>query len=125
MSMHDSPVDRPPDAHRGSERRAAVRYLSSEEYMSLQNSCKPVSRAAESSWQAYVHDLSTGGMGLRVTRRFEPGTLLRVDLHATDARPAHTVLVRVVRAMPQEDDSWMLGCAFIHKLTDTDLLGML
>ena len=80
MSKPDAPAGKPLAEPSGADRRAAIRYSSSEEYLSLENSCRPLTAPRNETWQAWVRDFSTGGIGLAVTRRFEPGTLLTVEL---------------------------------------------
>jgi hypothetical protein len=55
-------------------------------------------------------------------RRFEPGTLLTVELPAEDGRSAYTVLACVVHVRSQTDGTWALGCSFSRELSDDDLV---
>jgi hypothetical protein len=112
----------------GSERRVSVRYPSSDEYARLVNSCRALNAPQDETWEAHVRDFSTTGIGLRVDRRFEPDTLLMVDLHdLPEGTPDHTrtLLVRVARVTPHDDGTWILGCSLMHKLTEADLLALL
>lgn len=110
----------------GPERRASIRYPSSVESFSPESYCRPVAAAfLEDTWQAIVRDFSTGGIGLVVNRRFEPGTVLAVDLQDSEQTTRSTLLVRVVRVTEQGPDFWLLGCAFTRKLTDAELLTLM
>jgi PilZ domain len=113
-------------AKSGAERRASIRYPCDPESFGPENSCRPITVARKSeSWSAIVRDLSTGGAGIVVNRRFEPGTLLSVDLQDAEKTSNRTLLVRVVRITKEGKDSWLLGCAFTHKLTDAELLTLM
>lgn len=110
----------------GAERRAAVRYPCDPESFGADNSCRPITVARKSeSWAAVVRDVSTGGVGIVVNRRFEPGTLLSVDLQDADKTSNRTLLVRVVRLTQEGKDSWLHGCAFTNKLSESDLLSLM
>lgn len=111
-------------APRGADRRAAVRYPCSEDGFGLDNSCRPIGTERTEAWAACVRDLSTGGMGLILNRRFEPGTLLVVDLQDAEQAAHRTLLVRVAR-VHKEGQIWLLGCEFIHKMTEQELLALM
>jgi hypothetical protein len=64
-------------------------------------------------WSAVIRDASSAGLDLVVARRFEPGAELAVDLPGGDGGEAYAVLTKVVRAKPQKDGSWLLGCEFV------------
>ena len=109
----------------GIERRASIRYPCSEDGFGIENSCRPLGTKKSESWSATVRDLSTGGMGLLVNRRFEPGTVLTVELHESDDTNMRLLLVRVVRVLQQERTSWLLGCEFPSKMTEAELLTLM
>ncbi len=109
----------------GSERRAAVRYPCSPENFSPDNSCRPITARKNEAWTATVHDVSTSGVGIVVNRRFEPGTLLSVELQDVEQTVNRNLLVRVVRLTRGEGDSWLLGCAFTSKLSESELLALM
>jgi hypothetical protein len=109
----------------GAERRASVRYPCSEENFSSDNSCRPITARKNEAWAATVRDLSTGGVGIVVNRRFEPGTLLSVELQDSEQTVNRNLLVRVVRVLEQGEGRWLLGCAFTNKLSDADLLTLM
>ncbi len=72
---------------KGVERRVAVRYPSEREA-----SCLPVARTKEKSWSAKLQDISATGICLKASRRFEPGTLLMIELCQPDQRIPRSVL---------------------------------
>jgi hypothetical protein len=114
-----------PVASRGLDRRASVRYPCSEDGFGLDNSCRPIGTECKEAWAASIRDLSTGGIGLVVNRRFEPGALLVVELQDTEQTTTRTLLVRVVRAMKEDKTAWLLGCEFIYKMTEAELLALM
>ncbi len=103
-------------AERGPERRAAIRYVAGHK-----GSCKPVSTRRQASLPACIRDISTSGAGIILGRRFEPGTLLVIEL--SDAEPGGPTLLgaRVVRAQPQADRKWLLGCELMGNLAEHEL----
>jgi hypothetical protein len=106
----------PETRKRGAERRVAVRYPSDREA-----SCLPVVRTKEKSWSAKLQDISATGVCLRVSRRFEPGTLLMVELAQPDERIPRSVLARVQWVRRQSPRIWLLGCAFQSPLLDFEV----
>jgi hypothetical protein len=119
--MSEDGVSKPP----GAERRASVRYQCTPENFSADNSCRPITARKSEAWSAMVRDLSTGGVGILVNRRFEPGTLLSVELQDVEQTVARVLLVRVVRITRQDQETYLLGCAFTTKLSDADLLALM
>jgi len=109
----------------GAERRASIRYSCSEDSFSSTNPCRPIASPQKESWSASVRDLSTGGIGLIVNRRFEMGTLLTVDLYDATQTSSRSLLVRVVRVSQEPNNSWMLGCAFTSRMSESELLGLM
>ena len=67
-----------------------------------------------------VRDVSAGGVGILLARRFEVGTELSVDL-TTDPSPPLHVPVRVVRVQPERAGHWVHGCVFERPLTKEQL----
>jgi hypothetical protein len=107
------------------DRRASVRYPCSEENFSADNSCRPITSSKKEAWPATVRNLSTGGLGIIANRRFEPGTLLVVDVQDADQTINRTFLVRVVHLSQESKTSWLLGCAFPLKMSESDLLSLM
>jgi serine/threonine protein kinase len=75
-------------------------------------------------WPGTVHDLSPRGVGLVISRRFEPGTMLRVDLESSGGT-ARELPARVVNVRSEAAGHWFHGCVFPEPLTDADLRDLL
>jgi hypothetical protein len=76
-------------------------------------------------WPATLLNVSAGGLGLAIERRFEKGTLLVVKLpeSAEHARPL--LLARVVRAAHQPEGHWVLGCTLSARLSPEEIQNLL
>jgi hypothetical protein len=107
------------------ERRASVRYQCDPDSFSMDNSCRPITAPRRESWPASVRDLSTSGIGIIVNRRFEPGTLLTVDLEDVDRTAHRSLLVRVMRTAQEAPNGWVHGCAFTHPMSEAELLDLM
>ena len=107
-----------------SERRAWIRYQSN-----LETVCEPISalsaEEAASGWPAKVRDISAGGVGLSVGRRFEPGSVLLIELTSGEDETSYVAPVRVVHATLDGDGRWILGCAFTRRLDDEQMRSLL
>src|SRR6266404_8200274 len=103
-----------PKKHLRTERRAWVRFPSAQEVC-----CQPMANLtteeAEIGWLGRVRDVSLGGIALILSRRFEPGTVLIVEL-ATKEEGRQ--LVRVVHATPETKSRWVIGCAFASTVSE-------
>jgi len=75
----------------------------------------------QTSWEAQVCDLSVTGIGLFLTRRFEPGSVLTVDLTSGAGDTKRTREMVVVRVVPGEEGGWFLGGALTEKLSKEEL----
>jgi hypothetical protein len=100
------------------ERRAWVRYASDQETF-----CQPRTVRGEDElwWQGRVHNLSAGGIGLILSRRFEPGTVLTIEVQDSPARSALQLLGRVIHATVRPGAGWLVGCEFAQELDDDEL----
>ncbi len=89
----------------------------------LEASCQPVAARLDNDlhWPGTIRDISTGGAGLILGRRFEPGAGLAVELPASGDRSEETLLARVRHATRLPDGRWLHGCAFISELSDDEL----
>jgi hypothetical protein len=88
----------------------------------LPTTCKPPSILGEGelTWNAQILNISRGGVGLLIRRRFEPGAILIIALPGQEPGTSHAVLARVVHATRQ-DKGWLVGCAFISNLSNEEL----
>jgi hypothetical protein len=103
-----------PQRQTGVERRTSVRYP-----CNLETACAPVAAESGASWGALIRDVSLGGVSLLLNRRFEPGTLLRVELRDAD-ETERTLFVRVVY-VGKKGSGWQHGCAFTRNLSEDEL----
>ena len=118
MSNQQTTPKTPAAGARQAERRAWVRYPTD-----LPGSCQPLGQRRDDNlwWSAQVRDLSAGGIGLVVSRRFEVGTILSVELPSTTQGPSVSVLARVVRCAALADGRWLIGCEFASPLSEDDV----
>jgi hypothetical protein len=116
MSEPPKHVDIVTPSPQGHERRAWVRFP-----CKIDTSCHSVGAASDRSWPATVKDLSAAGVGLALSRRFEPGTVLTVHLQNSTLSVSRTVIARVVRVRPLSNGEWGVGCEFANRLTDDEL----
>jgi hypothetical protein len=93
------------------ERRVWLRYAAS-----LNVRCGEVSDDQDSGVLAVICNISRGGIQLISPRRFEPGTLISVELPAARREDGLAVLACVVRARPHGDSEWTMGCRFSSEL---------
>jgi len=105
---------------RGADRRASVRY-----YFSNDPFRQPSATLTENRWTARVRDISATGVGLLCDRAFDGGRLLRIELQAAEAKAVLPLQACVVRSVKQAGGDWLVGAAFIEKLSDEQLRGLL
>lgn len=70
---------------------------------------------------ADIRDISATGIGLTVRRRFEPGSLLFVELVCSFDASTHLIPVTVIHASELDNGHWLLGCNFPRALSQTEL----
>jgi serine/threonine protein kinase len=104
----------------GRERRAAVRYP-----CALKSLCQPLGAERRIRWKARVEDISAGGICLGASRRFEPGTILLLDLRGDRQAVVGMLLGRVVHVESPPEQPWLLGCQFSSRLADEDVRELL
>jgi len=102
------------------DRRAYVRHP-----CHLGTSCHPVTSGQGQEWVGQAVNISQGGVGLVLNRRFEKGTLLSVEVTGSNGQPGRSMLARVAHVCQQSDGSWMIGCAFANKLSEDDVNAIL
>jgi hypothetical protein len=98
------------------ERRAWLRFAAN-----LNVRCDPVGTPAEPGVYAVIGDISRGGILIIAPRRFEPGSILSVELPSSKGQLGIAALVCVVRAQPHGESDWAMGCRFASELSDDQL----
>lgn len=81
----------------------------------------PGTPAEDERHPAQVRDISLGGIVIVVNRRFESGTLLRVEVPAVGDAPATAVLARVIQVTALSQRAFSLNCCYAKELNDDDL----
>ncbi len=89
--------------------------------------CHPASLLAmkEAGWSATIRDISEGGVLVHVSRRFEKGTPLAIELPGNQSDEPSVVFVKVVHIKRWDDGGWALGCKFFHELGEDELQRLL
>ncbi|HVS37804.1 MAG TPA: serine/threonine-protein kinase [Gemmataceae bacterium] len=101
-------------ASAGDDRRRAIRYPTT-----LTAICRPL-QAGRNCWPATIEDVSETGVRLRLERRFEPGSVLTVELPSQEPilRTLYTTVVWVREAAGRK---WCVGCMFKRALLKAEL----
>jgi hypothetical protein len=99
----------------GAERRASVRYPCHLDILYWQST-----GAAEAYRSAKILDVSATGIGLLMSRPFETGTVLTIQLESANQKYTRTLMVHVVHARQQSHNEWVVGCAFDSKVTEEE-----
>jgi len=76
-------------------------------------------------WPATMRSLSTDGIGMLVSRPFEPGTRVNVTLMNEQKRITRTLPLEVAYSLEHPNGCWVLGGTFGRKLSGTDLHALL
>jgi hypothetical protein len=101
-------------------RRAWVRYPCAQKGV-----CRAVANSQYGGlWPAKVRDISTSGISLIMSRRFEAGTVLVVELDNTSGDESILLLARVVRVTERRRDDWIMGCTLSKQLSTNELTGL-
>jgi serine/threonine protein kinase len=79
----------------------------------------------EEYWPLVIRDVSLGGAGVLLARRFEPGTELSIEFSAGPDAPPRRLAAKVVRVVPERNGHWVHGCAFTQRLSEDELDGLL
>jgi PilZ domain len=99
-------------------RRAAFRYLCN------QTNPARVSNAGVVWRLAWIHNLSSTGVGLILGESVDPGTELVIEL-LTPGGARGAVHGRVVHATHRPDKNWLVGCTFAQPLSRDELEALL
>jgi hypothetical protein len=101
------------------ERRTRVRYTAE-----LEAKCRRTAEVGGQTWPGRVVNISSGGIGLLLGRRFQGDTLLDVELQGFSGTALRVLRVRVMHSTLVKEGgspSWLLGCAFAKDLADEQL----
>jgi eukaryotic-like serine/threonine-protein kinase len=122
--------DSRPESEHGDDRRASVRYA-----VGVGSSCKINTSVFDSDprdqsdttavWPLVVRDVSTGGVGILLARRCEPGTELLIELMTESNQQTRSLPVRVVRVRRDTLGHWIHGCEFLSPLDPPSLSAVL
>jgi hypothetical protein len=109
--------------HHARERRVWARFPSK-----IGSTCQPIAAETaaepEMGWAGEIIDISRGGFGLALERRFEPGTPLVIELVSDGDEPPRLFEVDVIRTR-EADGRWIHGCEFRKELSEQDLQALL
>jgi len=75
-------------------------------------------------WMGKVRDISGQGIALLLQQRFEPDSLLTLELENRAQTSSFTIQVRVVRVSPRPG-GWLLGCVFTQDLSEEEVQALL
>jgi serine/threonine protein kinase len=104
------------------ERRSAVRYdCALRTSCTINQSLHEGVAASQYQWDAQICDLSINGIGLLLTRRFEPGSLLTVNLRSGNGSLMRTRQIRVVRVARAGGCGWFLAGKMTENLSKEEL----
>ena len=73
-------------------------------------------------YSAKILDISAGGVGLLMERRFELSCYLSVTLPTREEMGTRKFTMRIRKCEEEGDGKWRVGCAFAHPLHDDELL---
>jgi PilZ domain len=93
----------------------------------LASRCQPASTFGKEDlkWSGTIENVSIGGVGLILERRFEKGTGLAIELPGNAVNDAYVVLAKVVHVRRQTNGTWMLGCKFVSELSEDEVRRLL
>jgi serine/threonine protein kinase len=98
----------------GAERRVARRFLTR-----IEATCTAL-QSDTGRWIATVCDVSLTGVLLQTNRRYQPGSVLELQVRDDPQSDWSVFLVRVCWSRPA-DENWNHGCTFGRPLTEGDL----
>jgi hypothetical protein len=102
------------------DRRTAERYP-----CNLKPSWRSWGKPGGESWSAAINDISTTGISLLINYWMKPGTVLVIKLQNSNHRLTRPLPVRVMHATERADGEWLIGCAFVRRLSEPELQAIL
>jgi len=102
---------------KGRERRVHVRYP-----VQLASSCLPVHHHDPAELSAVIQDISASGLCLRLSRRFEKGSILHIRVQSANSPDTQsTFTVKVCWVKASAPSTWLLGCEFGMTISQKEL----
>jgi PilZ domain len=102
------------------ERRASVRMPKAQPVTCQPMTTQPADES-ETSWLGTLRDVSSSGIAIAINRRFEPGTILIVEVSPNSKGACESRPVQVCHATQEPNGRWILGCAFAWPLSQEEL----
>jgi hypothetical protein len=120
-------ADARPEEQGGAPTTAADRRLCVRHVADVETVCQPVASwtTEQLKWQARIRDVSCTGIALVLSRRFERGTGLAIEVPGSEPDSSHTIFARIARVIEEPDGSWLVGCAFVSELSDEELRALI
>ncbi|MBL8794703.1 MAG: PilZ domain-containing protein [Planctomycetia bacterium] len=119
MKLFRDALETMPTMSLPADRRAASRFG-----CQLETACRSLQSTSNIAYPATIHNLSTGGLALKLARRFEAGTLLLVRLENPDKTVFFLKLVQV-RHQRANTVGWYHGCTFPMQFSPEQLEALL
>src|SRR5262249_25641301 len=102
---------------KGRERRVHVRYP-----VQLASSCLPGHHHDPAELPAVIQDISASGLCLRLSRRFEKGSILHIRVQSANSPDTQsTFTVKVCWVKASAPNTWLLGCEFGMTISQKEL----
>ncbi len=108
-------LEESPSEKNGRERRVKSRYP-----VKMAIRCSAASRLTSDRWEGMAVDMSETGFCVKLSRGFQPGTILNVRLGKKKLQ-RRSLLVRVMWVKKTPDGAWKLGCQFDRPLSEQEL----
>ena len=96
--------------------RGARRYL-----CDLASFCRVIEALSETSNSAWVHDISTAGIGLNYFKELAATTTMTLRLRTAKDGGLITIGATVVHSTPEVNGTWRIGCVFQRELSENEL----
>jgi hypothetical protein len=108
------PVELCAETHKH-ERRQAPRFITAREASS-----SPLS-ARDTKVPVLVRDVSTSGIGIVSSRRFERGTLLLIEIQGSTEEVPPLLVGKVAHVTARSSGDWLVGCELARALTEDEV----
>jgi hypothetical protein len=121
-SVMETPIDIRSDsgAPEINDRRKSARHIcDSQLYLA------PMGTNRQNSWAASLRDLSTNGIGLTLSRRFELGAAFSIEWCPYNPAKLPSLMARVIRVFQRPDSTWWHGCELIGDVDSDELAAFL